>query len=84
MIFTVIYSFKVLPEKCDSFEESWSQLTKLIYEYEGSLGSRLHRVAHETKVILYTTLHMRNGRAKNCGKTLETNYPKKRKPSVTR
>ncbi len=47
MIFTVIYSFNVLPEKCDIFEESWSQFTKLIYEYEGSLGSRLHRIAHQ-------------------------------------
>lgn len=44
-MFTVIYSFKVLPAQSDVFEESWSQLTTLIYQYEGSLGSRLQKVA---------------------------------------
>ncbi len=48
-MFTVIYSFKVLPAQCEVFEESWSQLTKLIYEYEGSLGSRLHKTAVENE-----------------------------------
>ena len=46
-MFTIIYSFNVLPAQCEVFEESWSQLTKLIYEYEGSLGSRLHKTADQ-------------------------------------
>jgi len=42
--FTVIYSFKVIEGREDSFINAWTELTKLIYEYEGSYGSRLHKV----------------------------------------
>lgn len=49
-MFTVIYSFKVHPAQCEVFEESWSQLTKLIYEYEGSLGSRLHKTSDQNEL----------------------------------
>lgn len=42
-MFTVIYSFKVIPEKATDFIEAWKGLTELIYDYEGSLGSRLHQ-----------------------------------------
>ncbi len=54
-MFTVIYSFKVRPAQCDVFEESWNQLTALIYKYEGSLGSRLHKaiVQNESESIQY-------------------------------
>lgn len=42
--FTVIYSFKVVEGKEKDFIKSWAELTKLIYEFEGSYGSRLHKV----------------------------------------
>lgn len=42
-MFSVIYKFKVKPDRKDSFEKSWNDLTLLIYKYSGSLGSRLHK-----------------------------------------
>lgn len=42
-MYIVIYAFKVKSNKESSFLESWRALTKLIYQYEGSLGSRLHK-----------------------------------------
>lgn len=42
-MFAVIYSFEVKEDKIQQFEENWSKLTELIYRYEGSLGSRLHK-----------------------------------------
>ena len=42
-MFAVIYRFNVHPGKEVEFEDAWEHLTKLILEYEGSLGSRLHR-----------------------------------------
>lgn len=44
-LFTVLYSFKVPKEEADEFIQVWSELTQLIYEYEGSYGSRLHRAS---------------------------------------
>lgn len=41
-MYCLIYHFEVKPEKTKEFEAAWAGLTKLIYEYEGSLGSRLH------------------------------------------
>lgn len=41
--FTVIYSFKVVNNKEAEFINCWAELTKLIYKYEGSYGSRLHK-----------------------------------------
>lgn len=46
-MFTVIYTFRAIEGRQDSFIEAWSELTKLIYKHEGSLGSRLH---HESGV----------------------------------
>lgn len=43
-MFTVIYSFKVKPNRELEFIDSWNGLTSLIYKHEGSLGSRLHSV----------------------------------------
>ncbi|TXG37115.1 antibiotic biosynthesis monooxygenase family protein [Seonamhaeicola maritimus] len=42
-MYVVMYSFKVKPKQELAFLDSWRALTKLIYEYEGSLGSRLHK-----------------------------------------
>ncbi|MFK8037700.1 MAG: hypothetical protein AB8B74_05380 [Crocinitomicaceae bacterium] len=43
-MFTVIYRFKVHPSKAKDFIYNWSELTKLIYQYENSFGSRLHKI----------------------------------------
>jgi len=51
-MFCVIYSFDVKPNLVGQFEKSWSDLTELIYKYEGSLGSRLHKV-DENQYIAY-------------------------------
>lgn len=42
-MFAAIYSFKVKPNQTESFEKAWEDLTRLIYQFEGSLGSRLHK-----------------------------------------
>ncbi len=42
-MFTVIYSFKVRPNQIEPFKKAWRDMTILIIEYEGSLGSRLHK-----------------------------------------
>lgn len=42
-MFAVIYSFKMKPGKKDSFLKAWGDMTLLIREYEGGLGSRLHQ-----------------------------------------
>ena len=42
--FVAIYTFKVKKGKEKQFIEGWKGVTKLIYQYEGSLGSRLHKV----------------------------------------
>ncbi|MEZ4686361.1 MAG: antibiotic biosynthesis monooxygenase family protein [Bacteroidia bacterium] len=41
----IIYSFQVKPGQEDAFLKSWADMTDLIYQYEGSLGSRLHKEA---------------------------------------
>jgi len=41
---TFIYSFAVHEGKETDFVLCWTKLTKLIYEFEGSYGSRLHKV----------------------------------------
>ena len=42
-MFSVIYKFEIKPDRKDCFEKSWKDLTHLIYDYAGSLGSRLHK-----------------------------------------
>lgn len=42
-MFTVIYSFKVKEGYSLVFEKAWKELTLLIYQFEGSMGSRLHK-----------------------------------------
>ena len=51
-MFCVIYSFQVKPGFELDFIESWKDLTNLIYQHEGSLGSRLHK-QDELKYIAY-------------------------------
>ena len=53
-MFAVIYAFETHPGKETEFEQAWKGLTELIYQYENSLGSRLH---HEsgTRYIAYAT-----------------------------
>lgn len=41
--FTIIYVFKVKEGKEKEFINSWTELTKLIYRFAGSNGSRLHQ-----------------------------------------
>jgi hypothetical protein len=45
--FTVIYSFKVAEGRAGDFINYWKELTLLIYEYEGSYGSRLHQASDD-------------------------------------
>lgn len=42
-MYVVLYNFIVKPGEEESFMDSWKGLTSLIYQYEGSLGSRLHK-----------------------------------------
>lgn len=45
-MYIVEYSFKVKPSQEEAFIEGWKGLTDLIYKYDGSLGSRLHKKRH--------------------------------------
>jgi heme-degrading monooxygenase HmoA len=38
-----IYQWRVKPGRESEFVQAWSRLTTIIYERQGSLGSRLHR-----------------------------------------
>ena len=40
---SVLYFFDVKEDQEQVFIENWTNLTALIYEYQGSLGSRLHK-----------------------------------------
>lgn len=51
-MFAVIYSFEVKSNQEKKFENAWKDLTGLIYEHEGSLGSRLHKQS-ENQYIAY-------------------------------
>ena len=46
-MFAVIYKFTVKEGQDENFIHSWEELTKLIRKYEGSYGSRLHRISAE-------------------------------------
>ena len=49
-MFTVIYSFEVIPNKEDDFKTGWKGLTELIYQYENSYGSRLHKLNNHSYI----------------------------------
>ena len=51
-MFAVIYSFTVKENRDSEFIQGWEGLTQLIYEFEGSLGSRLHKES-DRKYIAY-------------------------------
>lgn len=51
-MFAVIYHFEVIPGEEGSFIEGWKGLTQSIYQFEGSLGSRLHK-KNEGNYIAY-------------------------------
>ena len=42
-MFAVIYLFKTRNNQENKFIDSWKEMTRLIYENEGGLGSRLHK-----------------------------------------
>ena len=48
--FVVIYRWRVAEDKEESFVAAWRQLTELIAERRGGLGSRLHRASAGTFV----------------------------------
>lgn len=52
-MFTVIYTFQVKAGKNEQFEKAWLNLTELIYQFEGSLGSRLHKTEGDNNYIAY-------------------------------
>ena len=45
-MFVAIYSFEVKLGCEETFLAAWAELTELIYQYRGSLGSRMHRQAN--------------------------------------
>jgi quinol monooxygenase YgiN len=51
-MFAVIYRFNVRPGELSEFTNAWAELTNLIRKYEGSLGSRLHRL-NDIEYIAY-------------------------------
>jgi len=50
--FAVIYTFEVNTGMDKEFIKGWKGLTELIYQYEGSLGSRLHKLS-DTFFVAY-------------------------------
>jgi len=62
---SVLYFFDVKKDQEQVFIENWTQLTALIYEYQGSLGSRLHK----TEDGRYIT-DIPCGRTKNSGSSV--------------
>ncbi len=46
-MFTVIYLFSTKPKSAEEFISHWEALTDLIYQYEGSYGSSLHRIKED-------------------------------------
>jgi quinol monooxygenase YgiN len=41
-MFIAVYEFEIKPGTDDEFREAWLEVTKAIYKYCGSFGSRLH------------------------------------------
>ncbi|MEQ9187629.1 MAG: antibiotic biosynthesis monooxygenase family protein [Cryomorphaceae bacterium] len=53
-MFIVLYKFVVHEGQEESFIEAWEGLTRLIYQFEGSLGSHLHlSTEHPLTYIAY-------------------------------
>lgn len=47
-MFTVSYCFKLHPQLNEAFEEAWREVTQLIYQHCGSLGSRLYKSSEDS------------------------------------
>ena len=73
-MFSVVYTFSIKPGKVKFFIDAWEELTNLIYKYEGSLGSRLHKVK-ELEYVAYAQWPDRETR-KNSGDKLPTQAKK--------
>lgn len=52
-MFAVIYKFRVIKGKEDDFLRSWKALTEMLIQYEGGLGSRLHKTKEPGEYIAY-------------------------------
>ncbi|NLS11635.1 antibiotic biosynthesis monooxygenase [Vibrio sp. SM6] len=52
-MFVVVYEFEVTPGSEDLFRQAWLDVTKAIYRYCGSYGSRLHRSDEPQRFIGY-------------------------------
>ncbi len=46
----IIYQFTVKPNRDQDFINYWKIMTEYIYEFEGSLGSRLHKMTEQIYV----------------------------------
>ena len=42
-MFIAIYQFTVKPDREADYEKAWHDVTRSLYEHQGSLGSRLHK-----------------------------------------
>lgn len=69
--FSIIYSFKIHENKQEEFIHYWTELTNLIYKFEGSYGSTLHQ-ANENLFIAYAQWPDK----KTFDQSLEINYLK--------
>lgn len=49
-MYIVLYNFQIKPELEKDFIKGWKGLTSLIYKFEGSLGSRLHKKDNENYI----------------------------------
>lgn len=67
-MFTIIYTFKILPGKTKDFIYNWEELTKLIYQNQGSYGSRLHKIS-DLNYLAYAKWPSK-AVWNNCGKNL--------------
>jgi len=51
-VFVAVYEFQIKVGCENAFRESWSQLTHCIFQQNGSLGSRLHKL-DEDRFVAY-------------------------------
>jgi heme-degrading monooxygenase HmoA len=65
--FAVVYRFRVKPGSEATFEQAWEEVTKMIYQYEGSLGSRLHLSFNEERTYIAYAMWPSRQRWKDAG-----------------
>ncbi|TSJ47802.1 antibiotic biosynthesis monooxygenase family protein [Fluviicola chungangensis] len=49
-MFTVSYRFTIHPQQNEALEGAWKEVTKLIYQHCGSLGSRLYKASEDSYI----------------------------------